>query len=114
MERLDDIPGIGRTAASVILSEIGLDMTRFPTAGHLASWARFAPTMKESAGSPSAAPSSPSAGTCCPTPTLTSSTWAPASTTPASAPNARNAITSASPKPWATESSWNPPPDRLT
>ncbi|MDP4500622.1 IS110 family RNA-guided transposase [Nonomuraea turcica] len=50
VERLDDIPGIGRTAASLILSEIGLDMTRFPTAGHLASWARFAPTMKESAG----------------------------------------------------------------
>ncbi|MFI7232485.1 IS110 family transposase [Nonomuraea angiospora] len=50
MERLDDIPGIGRTAASLILSEIGLDMTRFPTAGHLASWARFAPTTKESAG----------------------------------------------------------------
>ncbi|MFD1537618.1 IS110 family transposase [Nonomuraea guangzhouensis] len=50
VERLDDIPGIGRTAASIILSEIGLDMTRFPTAGHLASWARFAPTTKESAG----------------------------------------------------------------
>ncbi|MGW6504694.1 transposase [Nonomuraea angiospora] len=50
VERLDDIPGIGRTAASLILSEIGLDMTRFPTAGHLASWARFAPTTKESAG----------------------------------------------------------------
>ncbi|MFF4625370.1 IS110 family RNA-guided transposase, partial [Nonomuraea jabiensis] len=48
VERLDDIPGIGRTAASLILSEIGLDMTRFPTAGHLASWARFAPTTKES------------------------------------------------------------------
>ncbi|MEV4020791.1 IS110 family transposase [Nonomuraea angiospora] len=50
VERLDDIPGIGRAAASLILSEIGLDMTRFPTAGHLASWARFAPTTKESAG----------------------------------------------------------------
>ncbi|MBE1582248.1 IS110 family transposase [Nonomuraea angiospora] len=50
VERLDEIPGIGRTAASLILAEIGLDMTRFPTAGHLASWARFAPTMKESAG----------------------------------------------------------------
>ena len=50
VERLDDIPGIGRTAASIILSEIGLDMTRFPTTGHLASWARFAPTTKESAG----------------------------------------------------------------
>ncbi len=50
VERLDEIPGIGRTAASVILSEIGLDMSRFPTPGHLASWARFAPGIKESAG----------------------------------------------------------------
>jgi transposase len=50
VERLDEIPGIGRTAAAVILAEIGLDMSRFPTAGHLASCARFAPTMKESAG----------------------------------------------------------------
>jgi Transposase IS116/IS110/IS902 family len=34
----------------VILAEIGTDMTRFPTAGHLASWARLAQGMKESAG----------------------------------------------------------------
>jgi transposase len=38
-ERLDEIPGIGRTTAHVILAEIGLDMSRFPTAKHLASWA---------------------------------------------------------------------------
>jgi transposase len=48
--RLDEITGIGRTAAHVIIAEIGLDMTRFPTPGHLASWARFAPGVKESAG----------------------------------------------------------------
>jgi transposase len=48
--RLDEIPGIGRIAAAVILAEIGTDMSRFPTAGHLASWARFAPGVKESAG----------------------------------------------------------------
>ncbi len=34
----------------MIIAEIGTDMTRFPTAGHLASWARFAPSVKESAG----------------------------------------------------------------
>ena len=50
--RLDEIPGIARTAAAAILAEIGLDMTRFPTPGHLASWARFAPGVSESAGKP--------------------------------------------------------------
>jgi transposase len=34
----------------VIVSEVGLDMSRFPTAGHLVSWARFAPKVSESAG----------------------------------------------------------------
>jgi transposase len=50
VERLDEITGIGRTAAHVIIAEIGRDMTRFPTAGHLASWARYAPGVNESAG----------------------------------------------------------------
>jgi transposase len=48
--RLDDIPGVGTAIAQVVIAEIGLDMTRFPTAGHLVSWAKFAPTVKESAG----------------------------------------------------------------
>ena len=48
--RLDEIPGVGATAAAVIIAEVGLDMTRFPTPAHLASWARFAPGVKESAG----------------------------------------------------------------
>jgi transposase len=48
--RLDEIPGIGPVAAAVIIAEIGTDMTRFPTPGHLASWAKFAPGVKESAG----------------------------------------------------------------
>ena len=50
VQRLDEIPGVGVTAAHVILAEIGLDMARFPTSAHLASWARFAPGVKESAG----------------------------------------------------------------
>ena len=49
-QRLDEIPGINSTAACVILAEIGIDMGRFPTAGHLVSWAKFAPGVKESAG----------------------------------------------------------------
>ncbi len=48
--RLDEIPGISLAAAHVILAEIGTGMTRFPTAGHLVSWARLAPGVKESAG----------------------------------------------------------------
>src|SRR5664280_642911 len=48
--RLQQIPGVGPVAAAVIVAEIGVDMSRFPTAGHLASWARFAPGVKESAG----------------------------------------------------------------
>jgi transposase len=50
MARLDEIPGIGPTAAQAILAEIGIDMTRFPTPAHLTSWARFAPGVSESAG----------------------------------------------------------------
>jgi transposase len=48
--RLDEIPGVGATAAAVIIAEVGVDMTRFPTPAHLSSWARFAPGVKESAG----------------------------------------------------------------
>jgi transposase len=48
--RLDEIPGIGVTAAHAIIAEIGVDMTRFPTPAHLSSWAKFAPGIKESAG----------------------------------------------------------------
>jgi transposase len=50
VSRLDEIPGVRQTAARVIIAEIGVDMTRFPTAAHLCSWARFAPGIKESAG----------------------------------------------------------------
>ena len=48
--RLDEIPGVGRNAAAIIIAEIGVDMTRFPTSGHLASWAKFAPGINASAG----------------------------------------------------------------
>jgi len=50
VDRLDEITGVGRTAAQVLIAEIGTDMGRFPTAGHLVSWARYAPGVKESAG----------------------------------------------------------------
>jgi transposase len=44
------IPGVKRTTAETIAAEIGFDMTRFPTAGHLVSWAGLCPRMDESAG----------------------------------------------------------------
>ena len=47
---LTSIPGIGELAARVLLSEIGMDMSRFPTAGHLISWAGLCPKNDESAG----------------------------------------------------------------
>jgi transposase len=50
VERLDTIPGIGRYVAEALLAEIGTDMGRFPTAGHLASWAGMCPGSHESAG----------------------------------------------------------------
>jgi transposase len=50
VERLITIPGVSRVAAEVILAEIGPDMSPFPTAGHLLSWAGLVPRLDESAG----------------------------------------------------------------
>ena len=47
---LETMPGVGRIAAEVILAEIGPDMERFATAGHLRSWAGLCPRLDESAG----------------------------------------------------------------
>jgi transposase len=48
--QLDEIPGIGKTVAHELIAEIGVDMARFPTPGHLVSWAKFAPKARQSAG----------------------------------------------------------------
>jgi transposase len=48
--KLDEVPGINLAAAHAIVAETGLDMARFPTAGHLVSWAKYAPGVNESAG----------------------------------------------------------------
>ncbi len=50
LDRLDAIPGVGRRTAEVLVAEIGVDMSRFPSAAHLASWAAMCPGNNESAG----------------------------------------------------------------
>lgn len=50
LKRLDAIPGVNATTAQAIISELGLDMSRFPSAAHAASWAGVAPGKNESAG----------------------------------------------------------------
>jgi transposase len=49
VELISTIPGVSKLGAEVIVSEIGLDMSRFPTAGHLLSWAGLCPRNDESA-----------------------------------------------------------------
>jgi transposase len=50
VERLCTIPGVAVRSAQVLIAECGLDMTRFPTVGHFASWAGMCPGHHESAG----------------------------------------------------------------
>src|SRR3954469_11890272 len=50
VELLDTIPGVDRRTAETLIAEIGVDMSRFPTSGHLASWAGMCPGNDESAG----------------------------------------------------------------
>lgn len=50
VELLCTIPGVGREMSACIVAEVGTDMSRFPTAGHLISWAGLCPRSDESAG----------------------------------------------------------------
>lgn len=50
VEQVSTVPGVKSLAAQTILSEIGLDMSRFPSSGHLISWACICPRSDESAG----------------------------------------------------------------
>jgi transposase len=54
-QQLDEITGVGPRTAQELIAEIGVDATRFPTAAHLVSWAKFAPIDKKSAGKGKAA-----------------------------------------------------------
>jgi transposase len=48
--RLEQIPGVGRRIAEIVVAEIGVDMSKFPDAAHLASWAGMCPGQNESGG----------------------------------------------------------------
>lgn len=50
IERLDEVPGFDRRTGQNVIAEIGIDMSRFPSARHLASWAGMCPGNDESAG----------------------------------------------------------------
>ena len=50
LERVTTIPGVKQRTAEVVIAEIGVDMSVFPSAGHLASWAALCPGNNESAG----------------------------------------------------------------
>jgi len=50
LTRLATIPGVGRRGAEILVAEMGTELSRFPTAAHLAAWAGVAPGNHESAG----------------------------------------------------------------
>ena len=50
IELLDGIPGVGRRTAEVLIAEWGADLSRFPSAGHLAAWSGMCPGNKASGG----------------------------------------------------------------
>lgn len=50
LARLDDICGVGQQTAEVVVAEMGVDMSRFPTDRHLASWAGMCPGNQDSGG----------------------------------------------------------------
>ena len=50
VERLKEIPGLSQTTAEIMIAEIGVDMSQFPSADHLVSWAGLCPRLDESAG----------------------------------------------------------------
>jgi transposase len=50
LQQLDAVPGIGQRVAQIILAEVGADVRRFATAGHLSSWSGLCPGQDESAG----------------------------------------------------------------
>jgi transposase len=122
MQRLAEIPGLSDETAQLIIAEIGLDMTRFPTAGHLVSWARLCPRTIQSGQA--AAPARPVKATHT---SKASSAWPPPPPPAAAAPSSPNATdassnaaakakpSSPSPAPsWSSSGTYSPTPAPAT
>lgn len=84
VEQLDEITGVGVISAQELIAELGVDMIRFATAGHLVSWAKFAPIDRSSAGKRKGGSTGKG------NPWLATRTSAPASTTRAMTASAGN------------------------
>jgi transposase len=74
VERLQTIPGVDRRAAAVIIAEVGADLTRFASAGHLCRWAGMSPGNDRSAGERESGRTTK--GSCRPRAALVQAAWA--------------------------------------
>src|SRR6266542_662061 len=84
-EQLDAVDGIGMVCAQDIIAEVGVDMTVFPTASHLVSWAKWSPRSSRPPGNARAATQPAAATPACPPPSAKPRSE-PAAPTPSSAP----------------------------
>jgi transposase len=105
--RLAQIPGISPDLARAIIAETGLDMTRFPTAAHLVSWAGLCPSARQSGSRCSTASKPKASSACSPTPGRSGTCPAGPSGTPATLPGWRPASSAArsAPASWPLRSS---------